>query len=197
MAGFGMSYLVAAPISAETSGTITYGTGAVCEHARRGAITYNWIEGKLAGDNITAEYIKILQDADIEVETTELDDAVAVLLSLEKIKTAATTGSTSTPAVYTMKTEIGSPVGLGFIKTMLVNGEKSYQAVWIHKVVFVRNNEESTTKEDTIAWQTPTISGKCNCVMLDASGEAQIRDYSTFETEAAAKAWLNGLANIT
>ena len=193
MAGFGLKHLVVAPVTAETATSITYGTGKVAEHARRAAITYNWDDAKLAGDDKTAEQVKILNDADVEIETTELTPDVAVLLGLEKVKSE---GATSTPTVYTMVTVNSQPVGVGYIGVDMINGAKVYTAVWIHKVVFSRNNEERTTKEDTINWQTPTISGKAPCVALDNTGEDQIRDYAEFETEAAAITWLNGLGNV-
>lgn len=191
MARIGMKHLVYAPISAEGSNSITYGTGVLAEHARRGAVTYNWAEGSLYGDDLLAEYAKECRGADIEVEMTELDAAVAVLLGLEKVKS----GSGAT-AVYTMKSENQVRVGFGFIQTQVVNGTKLYRAFWFHKVSFTPGNEESATKEDTIAWGSPTISGKCWTVDLDDSGEPQVRDFKDFTTEAAAAAWLDGLANV-
>ena len=194
MAGFGLKHLVVAPVTAETASTITYGTGAVCEHARRAAITYNWDEAKLYGDDKLAEYIKSLQDADIELETTELTPATAVLMGLEVEKTASTS---STPAVYTMVTDQSDSVGVGYVAVDFINGEKVYTGVWIHKVTFTRNNEERSTKEDTVNWQSPTVSGKCWPLALGANGENQIRDFSEFETETAAVAWVNSKAGIT
>lgn len=194
MAGFGLKHLVVAPVTAETASTITYGTGAVCEHARRAAITYNWDEAKLFGDDKLAEYIKSLTDADIELETTELTPATAVLMGLEVEKTAS---ATSTPAVYTMVTDQSDSVGVGYVAVDFINGEKVYTGVWIHKVTFTRNNEERSTKEDTVNWQTPTISGKCWPLSLGTNGENQIRDFSEFETETAAVAWVNSKAGIT
>lgn len=192
MARIGMKYLVFAPITAETNNSITYGTGAQCDHARRGAITFNWDEASLYGDDILAEYLKSATGADVEIETTEMSNDVAVLLGLVKVKS----GSGST-AVYTMKTETSVDVGFGFIQVNIVNGTKFYRAFWFHKATFASDNEESSTKEETINWGTPTITGKVWPVYLDASGEAQIRDYQDFTTEAAAVTFLKGKANIT
>ena len=197
MAGFGLKHLVVAPVSAETASSITYGTGSVCEHARHAAITYNWDEAKLYGDDVLAEYIKSLTDADIEIETTELTPAVAVTMGMEVVKTAATTGDNPTPAVYTMVTDQSDAVGVGYVAVDFINGTKVYTGVWIHKVTFTRNNEERSTKEDTVNWQTPTISGKCWPLALGTNGENQIRDFSEFATETAAVAWVNSKAGIT
>lgn len=194
MAAFGATYLAVAPIATESGSTITYGTGARVEHLRRMAITYNWDEGKLYGDNGLAEYYKHLIDADVEIETTELTPEAAVLMGLEVEKTASATG---TPAVYTLATESGTPCGVGFVQCFIVNGEKIFRGVWLHKVVLTPSNEESNTKEETINWGTPTISGKAWPLPLGTNGEDQVRDFSDFETEAAAKAWVNTKAGIT
>lgn len=194
MAAFGATYLVVAPITAEGSNTITYGTGKQVKHLRRAAITYNWDESKFNGDNTLAEYYRHLIDADLEFETTELDAEVAVLIGLEKVKTAASTG---TPAVYTMKTDNGDPVGIGFVQSLIVDGEKLSRAIWVHKVTMRQNSENATTKEDTLSWQAPTVQGKGWPVMLDATGEDQIRDFSEFEDEADAIAWLKAKAGIS
>lgn len=192
MARIGMKYLVFAPISAETEASgvtsLTYGAGVKADHARRGAITYNWDEASLYGDDKLAEYLKSATGADVEIETTELDTAVAVLLGLEKSK-----GSD----VYTLATENTVNVGFGFIQVNIVNGVKSYRAFWFHKVTFSPDNEESNTKEETIDWGTPTITGKVWPVVLNLTLGAELRTYKDFESEAAAVSYLNGLANIT
>ena len=194
MAAFGATYLAVAKIATEGTNSITYDTGVQVEHLRRVALTYNWDEGKLYGDNTLAEYYKHLTDADLEIETTELDAAIAKALGLEAEKTAATSG---VPAVYTLNTESSDPVGIGFVQNLIINGVKKARGVWIHKVTMTPSNEESNTKEETINWGTPTVSGKCWPVNLDASGVEQIRDFSEFDTEAAAIAWVKTKAGIT
>jgi len=191
MAAFGMSYLTIAPITAETDAAITYGNGMVVEHARRGAMTYNWVEGKLKGDNKTAEYLAYLEDADLELETTELANEAAVMMGLVKTK------GTGENQVYQVKTKTGDPLGVGWIETLLINGEYSYRAVWVHKVTLRQNSTEATTREDTINWGTPTVQGKAWCVMTDEEGEEQVREYKDFETETAAQTWLKTKAHIT
>jgi phi13 family phage major tail protein len=194
MAAFGATFLAVAKVATEGTNSITYDTGAQVEHLRRCAVTYNWDEAKLYGDNMLAEYLKTLTDADIEIETTELTPAVAVTMGLEAEKAAATSG---VPAVYTLKTESGDPLGVGFVQCFIVNGTKIFRGVWFHKVTFSPSNEEANTKEETLNWGTPTISGKAWPIMLDASGEAQVRDFSDFDTEAKAIAWVKTKAGIS
>ena len=192
MARIGMQYLCFAPITAEGTNSITYGTGAKCDHARRGAITFNWDEASLYGDDKLAEYLKSATSADMEIETTEMGNSIATMIGLEKVKSG--TGSST---IYTMKTESSVPVGVGFIQVNIVNGTKFYRTFWFHKVTFSPSNEESNTKEDTINWGCPTITGKVWAVTLDTSGEAQLRDYQDHSTYSAAEAWLKTKAGIT
>ena len=194
MAAFGATFLAVAPIATEGTNSITYSAGKQVEHLRRCAITYNWDEGKLYGDNGLAEYYKHLVDADVEIETTELTPEAAVTLGLEVEKTSATG---TTPAVYTLATESSDPVGIGFVQCLIINGTKIYRAIWLHKVTMTPSNEESNTKEETINWGTPTVSGKAWPVILEADGEDQVRDFSEFTTESAAINWVKAKAGIS
>jgi len=192
MAAVGMKYLTFAPISAETAySAITYGTGVVAEHAISGNITYNYDEQSLYGDDKLAEYYKGLTGYDIELGLTELDNALVVLLGIER---AATSDSVTT---YHMVDDNQTAVGVGFVQTLIVNGVKSYTGYWFHKVSFTINSETAQTKGETVEWQTPTLNGKGWGVELDATNGVQYRERQVFTTEAAALAWLKGKAGVT
>jgi hypothetical protein len=192
MAAVGMKYLTFAPITAGTAqSAITYGTGVVAEHAISGNITYNFDEQSLYGDDKLAEYFKGLTGYDIELGLTELDDALAVLLGIERAATATNI------TTYHMVADNTTSVGVGFVQTLIVNGAKSYVGYWFHKATFSINNENAQTKGESIEWQTPTLTGKGWGVELDASNGVQYRERQVFTTEAAALAWLKSKANIT
>ena len=194
MAAVGMKYLTFAPISAETAQSpITYGTGAVAEHAISGSITYNYDEQSLYGDDKLAEYYKGLTGYDIEIGMTELTDSLSVMLGIER------TSSAGSPAIttYHLVPDNMTTCGVGFMQTLIVNGAKSYIGYWFHKVTFSVNNESAQTKGESIEWQTPTLTGKGWGVELDAVNGAQYRDRQVFTTEAAALAWLKAKAGVT
>lgn len=192
MAAVGMKYLTFAPITAETAqSAITYGTGIVAEHAISGSVTYNYDEQSLYGDDKLAEYYKGLTGYDIEIGLTELDDALVVLLGIERAATA------SSATTYHMVADNQAAVGVGFMQTLIVNGAKSYVGYWFHKVSFSINSENAQTKGETVEWQTPTLNGKGWGVELDASNGTQYRERQVFATEAAALAWLKGKAGVT
>ena len=77
------------------------------------------------------------------------------------------------------------------------NNTITFQAIWIYKIKFSRNNESSQTKGESIEWQTPTISGHCVGLNVDNDDDRKYRKIRNFDTESAAAAYLDGLANIS
>lgn len=192
MAAVGMKYITFAPITSEPDqAAIVYGTGAIAQHAISGSVTYNYDESSLYGDDMLAEYYKGMIGYDLELGLTELANAVATMLGIEK----AVTGSGTT--TYKMVADNQVTVGCGFVQTQIVNGVTKYNGYWFHKVTFTLNSEAAQTKGETIEWQTPTLTGKGWGVVLDANNGVQYRDREEFETEAAALAWLKAKAGIT
>ena len=90
-----------------------------------------------------------------------------------------------------------APVGFGYIRVRRVQGEEKYQAVWYWSVLFSEDAEESQTKGESIEWKTPTITGRVFGCYIDSTGTPKFRRRATFDSEAAAKAWLNTKAGIS
>ena len=192
MAAVGMKYITFAPITSEPNqAAIVYGTGVIAQHAISGAVTYNYDESSLYGDDMLAEYYKGMIGYDLTLGMTELANNVATMLGIE----TAVTDSGST--VYKMVADNQTAVGCGFVQTQIVNGVHKYVGYWFHKVPFALNDENAQTKGETIEWQTPELTGKGWGVVLDATNGVQYRDRMEFETETAALAWLKGKAGIT
>ena len=118
MAAVGMNHLVVAPISAEASNTITYGTGVIVEHVVTGDVTYNYDESDLYGDDMLAEHYKAMTSADIEIGITELDDAVSTLIGIEEASVSGTAPNTVT--TYKLATANNTTCGVGFIQRLLL-----------------------------------------------------------------------------
>ena len=68
--------------------------------------------------------------------------------------------------------------------------------MWLYKVQFSENAENSATKGESIEWQTPTITGRIMGVRNDATLLANYRRIATFDTLAAAVTWLDTKAGI-
>lgn len=104
---------------------------------------------KLYADNEVAEIETSLGDipVDIEVQEMPLEVQADLLGHTLSTETGQLSYNTNDKAPY---------VAIGYQRTK-ANGKSRY--VWLHKVKFEEISEESKTKEDKPAFQTPKISG--------------------------------------
>lgn len=196
MAFIGMRYPVASPISAIASGgAITYGDGFVVGKAISANITKNHNTNPLYADDTIAEMDNGITGMTIEFGVDDITDTVrADLLGLSVVNT---TGETPTVDHYE-ETDASAPyVGFGYIRVRRKNGTTTYQGTWFHKVQFGEDSEAGQTKGESIEWQTPTLNGTIFGITNDTSGKIKYRDIKSFDTEAAAKNWLNTKAGIS
>lgn len=192
MAFIGLRYPVYAPITAETSGSaITYGAGKVAGHAIQANLTMTRASNPLYGDDVEIENDNSLTGMEISLGVDDLlDDVRSELLGEVQ-------AGTEQQPVYREVADSAPYVGFGYIRVRRKNGETKFQACWLHKVIFGMESEDTQTKGENIEWQTPTLTGRVMGVYLDETGKAAFRDRATFDTEAAAKAWINGKAGIS
>ena len=197
MAFIGMRHVVAAKLTAHTKGSEpTYGasgSGILAGGAISGNLTINRNTNDLYYDDVLGESDNGISSMQLELGLDDLlEDSAEYLLGLTKT-------TSGTPAVTTYyETDAAAPyVGVGYIRVRKKGGTVSYQAIWYYKVQFGLTAENSTTKGESIEWQTPTITGKAAGVYVDSSGKASFRKKQVFATEAAAISWLNGLANYS
>ncbi len=194
-ANVGMRYAVASPVSAYTPYTsITYGTGFVVTEARGANVTFETENGEFRGDDIVLDTANGVLGYTVEFETAGLKDAVrAQLLGEVKDESDA----------YHITGASAPDMGFGYVKQMRETGENgtvgtTWEAMWYHKLKFAQPNEESRTKERTMEWRSPTISGTGSGVFLAAAAqEPDFVEHKTFSAFAAAKTYLNGKAGIT
>lgn len=192
MAYIGMRYPVASKIATESAGSEpTYGTGFVVGKAISANLTITRNDNPLYADDAIAEEDNGITAMSIEVGTDDLDESVQEnLLGVKK-------DATGTPILY-FDTDAAAPyVGFGYIRVRRLNGATKFQAIWMHKVQFGQTSETAQTKGESIEWQTPTITGRAMGVSLNSPAAISFRKRAVFETEAAAKTWLNTQANIS
>lgn len=193
-ANVGMTYPVAAPIDTYTpySG-ISYEDGFVVSEARGANVTWNTEDGEFYGDNVLLDTANGVTGYSIEFEATGLSDTVrgSLLGEVEGSSDEMVITGASAPEV-----------GFGYVKVMRDDSSGSvvetYEAWWYYKVKFAMPNEESRTKENSVEWRTPTITGKGMGVFLSASDEdPNFAEHKTFSSLAAAKSYLNTKADIS
>jgi len=194
-ANVGMRYPVFAPVASYTPGTsITYSAGYVCAEAISASISWNRSDGRFYGDDVQLDSDNGVNGYTIDFNPTGLSDSVRNKLLGETI---------ANTSEYTITDQASPDVGFGYIRVMRSNAGASGQVVeryegwWYYKVKFSVTSEETRTKEESIEWRTPTLSGNGAGVQLDSSGAISFAVHETFETYAAAETWLKAKAGIT
>ncbi len=196
MAFIGLKHMVASAISAETEGqAITYGTGMVVGKAMQANRTLNRSDNPLYADDSIAENDNGVTGGTLEVGVDDLiDTARAYLLG----DTAVTVGTGNDAHQEYDVTDAPAPyVGCGYYRVRRHAGATSFEAFWYHKVQFGDTTDNAATRGQSVEWQTPTITGRIFGVRNDSSLKTKYFRRVSFETEAAAAAWLDSLAGIT
>lgn len=102
-------------------------------------------------------------------------------------------GEIKTPeTVVASANDIPPYLGTGFYGEVRRNNKPSFQAKWLKKTQFAEPNDETETKGETMAFQTPTVEGT-----VFKADDGSWKEQAEFKTEAEARAWLNKKANIT
>lgn len=191
-ANIGMQHPVAATVSTYVPGTsISYGTGKVIAEAVSASLSWEREDGHFYGDDVELDSANGILGYTLDFEPTGLtDEARAYLL-----------GETVSTGEYTIGDAASPDVGFGYVRVMRTTGSSgvttSYEGWWFKKLKFGLSSEEARTKERGIEWRTPTLNGVGSGVKLDTSGTMKFADHKTFDTLAAAVAYVNSKANIS
>lgn len=191
-ANTGMRHPVWAPIVSETDGSEpTYGSGRVVQEAIDSVITFNTDSGAvLYADDVVVDMDDGITGYTVSFNPSGIRDGDRAAMLGEEAVTGGVYEITDAPKPWG---------GFGFFRVMR-DGEtqaKFYEAWWCRKIKFRETTMQSHTKEGTIQWRTPTLDGTGAGLFVDSSGAVKYIKHKTFETAGAAKAWLDGLANIS
>ena len=197
MAFIGLRYPVAARFAQSADGVMpTYTNGTVIGRAIQANLTKTTNNNPLYADDIIDEDDNSLTAMSLSLGLNDLlDDKRALLLG-----DIAVMSTDATPVATGEYDEAGvgsQPVGFGYIRVRKKAGQTKYQAVWYWKMAWSEDSEESQTKGESIEWKTPTIAGRVFGCYIDSTGTPKFRRRATFDSEAAAKAWLNTKAGIS
>jgi len=195
MAFIGMRHPVVATLASHTPGAEpTYGAGMVVGHAIAGNLTITRNSNPLHGDDTIVEDDNSVTAMSLELGVDDLDTPVREYM-LGLVKKSTGSGQSSVDTYY--DTDASAPyVGLGYIRVRRLDGVTKYEGVWYYKAMFSEESESSATKNESIEWQTPTVTGRCMGISIDSTGALTFRKKQYFTTEGEAIAWLNGLAGI-
>ena len=189
----GMMYPVFAPITAHTDGAMpTYGTGVVIQEARNATISQTYNNNPLYGDDRIVADDNGLQEMTISFEPTGLSDSDRRLLFGED---QGTVGGITAQLISDNETPWG---GFGFVRKMFdeATNARRFEAWIILKVKFQEESMSTATKEGSISWGTPTLSGRAASLYIDSSETQRFIAHASFETATAAKNWINTVLNV-
>ena len=188
----GMMYPVFAQLVSHTEGSMpTYGTGRVIQEARNATITKTYNDNPLYGDDRIVDDDNGLQSLTMTFESTGLSNDDRVMLFGE---TQAAVGGLTAFLESDNETPWG---GFGYIRKMRENGVRKFEAWITLKIKFQEESQATNTKEGTISWGTPTLNGRAAALYIDSSDQMRYRVHQTFDTIAAAKAWINTVLNVS
>lgn len=192
-ANVGMIYPVFAPLISHTDGSMpTYGEGRVLQEARNATVTKTVADNPLYGDDRVVDNDNETTAVSISFESTGLTDQDRVAVLGDQLRT---------DGEYWENSGATPKGGFGYIRRMRAanNGtvSRTFEAWLALSIQFQEATQSTATKEGQINWGTPTLTGNAESLYVDDSGEARFRLHKTFPTAAAAKAWLNGLLNVS
>lgn len=185
-------------VYANTSGTVSYSSGAVMGKATEANIEIETTEdNNLYADNGIAETDRSFAGGTLTLSTDDLSEDVSkAILGLTSQALSEITGITdedATELVYddTQKTPY---LGVGFIIKKMVGGVYKWRGVVLTKVMFSIPADAATTQGESIEWQVPELTAT---IMRDDSATHMWKREATFTTEAQAEAYIKDRLDIT
>ena len=143
--------------------------------------SYN--EAKIYGDDALDEYVSEFKECPIDVEITELSNAVASATTGAKIDS----GSGSAKDLHFNSSDEAPYGGMAFFAKKMVNKKVVYQGIYYPKLKATMQGEEYNTKGESIT----LAGGKLHFLAsICAKGDWKVKS-DDLATEAAAKAWVD------
>lgn len=191
MAFIGMRHVVVAEVDTHVAGSEpTYKAGMIAGKAITGNLTKTYNDNPLSADDADAENDNSLLSMSLELGLDDLEEEAKVYMGL--LKSTGTEGDKT----YYETSAPSKPMGTGYIRVRRRGGVTTYQVIWIYKVQYQIESENSQTKGRSIEWNTPVANGDCLGLDIDSSGEVTFRKIKNFTTYEAAMTFLDGLAGI-
>ena len=184
MARVGVSYPRYA-IYTNTGGTVTYGGAQSLGKATTFGVTLDsGNDNILYADNAPAESATTFAGGTLTVGVDDLYDAAAV----------AILGLTNSSDEIISKADQTVPyVGVGGVIKHIRSGATAYTGMILTKCQFTDPGITVNTQGETIDWQTPELSAT---ILKDDTADGVWRRYKTFDTEAAAKSYVDAFLAV-
>lgn len=175
MAAFGANYPCFKP-EGETAGVVL---GKLVS----ANLTVNLATGELFADDALAEHISEFSSGSLAMQTDDLEDDKAAKVYGCKVAEKKVTYNIGDTAPYG---------GLGYYKALSRGGKKYFKGIYHPRVRAALGNDNAQTKGSSITFQAENINFT---VLPDGTGNWRITE--TFDTPAAAQAWVQQQCGLT
>lgn len=183
MATYGAKYIKFAPMKTEPTDAIpTYENAVQIAELQRLSDNPTYSEGTQYGDDRLVEYVSEFNEADVDVEVTDLDNQLQ-----HTIFGAELTGTDQTEELAFGGSDNAPYGGLGAVICRMRKNIKSYQGILYTKVKASMQGEEYSTKNGNITLAGGKLKFKATEPQF---GKWKIKS-GVFPAEAAAKAWVD------
>ena len=115
----------------------------------------------------------------------------------ETNQAGAFAASSALPAAGTAVSNISHSIACCSQEPTVENGVVKYEAWIILKIKFTEESQTTATKEGTIQWNTPTLTGRAAGLYIDDTEKVRYRIHETFDAIASAKSWINTVLNVS
>lgn len=184
MASIGLKYVAWAQMATEPDNAVpTFGTGLVLGKAVSANLSITRAEAELYADDMLAEYVNEFSSGNL---TMEVDN-----ISLQNQATLY--GATYSNGEMQVGTEDSAPYGgIGGYQVLMIHGVRKYRAWFFPKAKATMPDWTGTTKGSSISFGTQPID-----MRIAAPAYGAWYRVKEFDSESAAKAWVDGLLGVT
>lgn len=198
MADIGLRYAAFARVSSHTEGSaIAYGTGREIGMMISANVSITRNSNRLYANDVVAEEDNSISEAQITINTDDLT------LDNEQYMCGTIKNTSEGVSNYEDADDPAPLGGFGYVrvrsKTDRETGvtSRSYIATWWYKVRARIEAEAAQTKGQNLEWTTPNIILRAMGAYIDNTDKLKFRIRQSFDTYAAAKAFIDDFANIT
>lgn len=183
MATYGAKYIKFAPLKNEPEDAIpTYENAVQIAELQKLTDNPTYSEGKQYGDDRLVEYVSEFNEADVDVEVTDLDNQMQ-----STIFGATLSGENTNEELAFGGSDTAPYGGLGAVICRMRGNVRTYQGILYTKVKASMQGEEFTTKGDNIT----LAGGKLKFKATEPKyGKWKIKS-AMFPTLEAAKSWVD------
>jgi len=165
----------------ESTGAVTYSDGFQVGEGVNTSVNPNYANAKLYGDNKCVDEVNEFISAAVSLGVTRMPLVAASMLF------GHTIDDTTEHTEISNADDVSNFVGYGFTAK---NSDGTYDACVLYKVKFSEGEDAYNTKEESITFKKPTLSG--SAFASDETKDWRKKKYG-FTTEAAAYAWVTGI----